>query len=141
MEATETVHTNSQPQKDKSTTENLEDDGFIYEDNDAGESDSLFKHKILKGAEDDQAILEVNPVDTNQTIDKEQLSTVAINSIVSKDFKSHPVVMESPRAVITMANDTLELNSVIDAGKHHDNTPFVSQPLLKDRIVTSIDIK
>jgi hypothetical protein len=85
--------------------------------------------------------LEVNPVDTNQTIDKEQMTSVAINSIVSKDFNSHPVVMESPRAVITMANDTLDLNSMGDDVKHHDKTPFVSQPLLKDRIVPKSDIK
>jgi hypothetical protein len=54
------------------------------------------------------------------------LTSVAINSIVSKDFNSHPVVMESPRAVITMANDTLDLNSMGDDVKHHDKTPFVS---------------
>ena len=77
--------------------------------------------------------MDVNPINTNQTIDKEQLTSVAINSIVSKDFNSHPVVMESPRTIITMVNQTLELNSVVEVGNHHDKTPFVSWPLLKDR--------
>lgn len=70
--------------------------------------------------------MNMNPIDTNQTIDKEQMTSVAINSIVSKDFNSHPVVIESPRALITMVNETLDLNSVVDAALHHNKTPFVS---------------
>jgi hypothetical protein len=60
----------SVPPKDKSTTENFEDDGFIYEDNDAVESEFLFKQNIVMGepfSEDQKTMDMINPVviDTN----------------------------------------------------------------------------
>jgi hypothetical protein len=112
----------------QSLTEYLEDDGFIYEDNDAAESDSLFKQKI-KQQETNEDIVEMDTAREMMTIDRgDKMTSIAVNSIASKDFRSQPV--DSPRVITLVYNDLKNTLEGISAIENLKGTPFVSKPTL-----------